>query len=286
MPPRRYAESVIGDVREIGAGQRISRRRDRSAFIALLAGTAALTMLLTGCGDRSGFSPSATSDASKAPAVTLLGVIDGDTIETSEGTVRIIGIDSPETGECGYEEASTLIADLVDVGDAVILELSDGQNERDRHDRLLRYVATADGVDLGLAQLEAGNAVARYDSSDGYPHHPNEAAYHAAQIATLEAGGVVLTSACQAAKEAAEQAAAEAEAQAQAQSAPVPLAEAPAEQPWYLQYPSCAALKRTAVGHPTGPFNRDDPAQAEIYNWFEYGTGHHGDGDNDGLACE
>jgi len=271
----------------IGAEQRIPKRRDRPAVVALLAGAAAIAMLLTGCGDRSGSPASATPDASETPEVALLGVTDGDTIETSEGTVRIIGIDSPEAGECGYEEASALIAGLVPVGDAVILELPEGQNERDRHGRLLRYVATEGGVDLGLAQIEAGNAVARYDSNDGYPRHPKEAAYRAAQIATLEAGGV-LTPACKTAEEAAERAAAEAaaEAEAQVRSAPVPLAEAPAEQPWYLQYPSCAALKRNTVGHPTGPFNRDDPAQAEIYNWFEYGTGHHGDGDGDGLACE
>ena len=36
----------------------------------------------------------------------------------------------------------------------------------------------------------------------------------------------------------------------------------------------------------TGPFDRDDPAQAEIYEWFAFGTGNRGDGDGDGLACE
>lgn len=31
---------------------------------------------------------------------TLVAVVDGDTIETSAGTVRLVGIDAPEHGEC------------------------------------------------------------------------------------------------------------------------------------------------------------------------------------------
>lgn len=209
-------------------------------------------------------SPAASIDPSPgAEPVTLVSVVDGDTVETSAGTVRIIGIDTPERGECGDAQATAAIAALIAAGDAVTLELPDGQNEQDRHGRLLRYVTTAGGVDLALMQLQAGNAVARYDSADGYPAHPREADYHAAQIATLGADGAVVAAGCQAAA-----------------VAPDPIDQ------WWLQYSSCTKLKKNTVGHPTGPFDRDDPAQAEIYQWFAVGTGNNGDGEGDGLACE
>jgi micrococcal nuclease len=76
-------------------------------------------------------------------------MVDGDTIETSAGTVRIIGIDAPETGECGYTEAYALVSSLLSRGDPTILTLPDGENDADQHGRSLRYVDTADGVDIG-----------------------------------------------------------------------------------------------------------------------------------------
>lgn len=247
-------------------------------------GVAIVLMLgLTGCAPEPAASPAAsaspTSASSSAPAATpsptatqagesadFLSVIDGDTIETSAGTVRIIGIDTPERGECGHNEASAAIGRLLSRGEPVTLVLPPGQNDRDRHGRLLRYVLTADGVDLGLRQVESGHAIARYDSRDGYPAHPNEAAYRAAQIASPGPNGTVIPLGCQG-------------------SAP-PTTTPSADEPWWQQYPSCAQLKRNTVGHPIGPFDRDDPSEADIYEWFAYGTGNRGDGDGDGLACE
>ena len=55
---------------------------------------------------------------------------------------------------------------------------------------------------------------------------------------------------------------------------------------WWKQHSSCKKLKQNTNGHPTGPFDRDDPEEAAIYNWFAYGTGHCGDEDGDGLACK
>ncbi len=216
---------------------------------------------------------SATPTAPGTQSATFVAVVDGDTVQTSEGVVRLIGIDTPEKGDCGHEAASTAIGRLVSPGDPVTLELPAGENERDQHDRLLRYVATAGGVDLGLMQLEAGNAIARYDSTDGYPQHPKQAAYHAAQIAAAGPNGSVNTLACQEA--------------ARTSAAPTPTpTEATAEDPWWRQYASCAKLKKNTAGHPTGPFRRDNPSEAAIYQWFAEGTGFRGDGDNDGLACE
>lgn len=212
-------------------------------------------------------SPTATSDPdSSVVTATFRSVTDGDTIETSIGTVRIIGIDTPERGECGHDEASTTIGRLVSGGDPVVLTLPDGENDQDDHGRLLRYVTAPSGLDIGLVQLESGNAIARYDSRDGYPAHPKEDEYHAAQIAQRDATGLVITTSC-------------------AQAAPE-TTQPEAVERWWRNYSSCSKLKKNTVGDPKGPFSRDDPAQAEIYDWFENGTGNHGDGDGDGLACE
>ena len=209
-------------------------------------------------------------------SATFVAVVDGDTIETSAGTVRLVGIDAPEHGECGYSEASMTIGRLVLPGDAVVLELPVGENDRDQYDRLIRFVTTEAGVDLGLWQLEAGNAIARYDSTDGYLEHPREAECHSAQVADAGPDGSVVTVACQ--EEAQQSVAPLVDIQATEATAP--------EDPWWQQYSSCSRLKKNTVGHPKGPFRADDPAEVDIYNWFQFGTGHSGDGDNDGLACE
>lgn len=145
--------------------------------------------------------PDAASIASPTVDVvaTLEEIVDGDTVETSAGTVRIIGIDAPERGECGYDVATALVATLVGPGDPITLVLPEGQNPEDRYGRLLRYVDTTGGVDLGSAVLGAGLAVARYDSTDGYPAHPRESDYRAAQTATLSADGSVVSADCRAA---------------------------------------------------------------------------------------
>ena len=252
-----------------------------SRFFAALGSAALLVLVLalSGCDDppsnvqpAPAASPVPTEslsdepDGSFAELALFVDVVDGDTIETSEGTVRIIGIDTPESGECGHEEASAAIEELLSPGDEVLLELPEGQNDQDRYGRLIRYVFTEEGVDLGLVQLEAGNAIARYDSTDGYPWHPFEDAYHAAQVATAGPDGSVITTECT--------------------NEATPEVDATSDERWWEQYWSCTKLKRNTVGHPKGPFNRDNPAEAEIYDWFANQTGNNGDGDGDGLACE
>ena len=253
---------------------------------------AVVVLALTGCGtgaavivpDAAGQRPAPTPSWAPTPIPTAaaptpiptptptryVAVIDGDTILTSEGTVRIIGIDTPEAGECGHDEASMAIGRLLSPGDPVTLELPPRQNDVDRYGRLVRHVMTSSGVDLGLVQLEAGNAVARYDSTDGYPWHPREEAYRAAQVAQLGPDGSVVTTACQGGPP----------------SGVAPFTEVPEGEFWWTKYSSCAKLKKNTVGDLTGPFRRDDPAEAAIYAWFAFGTGNRGDGDGDGMACE
>jgi endonuclease YncB( thermonuclease family) len=216
--------------------------------------------------------------AGDVQASTFVAVIDGDTVETAAGTVRIIGIDTPERGECGYDEASTALGRALAKGAAISLELPAGHDDTDRYGRLLRSISTEAGVDIGLMQIEAGLAIARYDSRDGYPAHPREEAYRAAQRATQGPNRTVVTTAC--AGDAADRSL-----PAETPAPPAPPA-VPGAERWWEQYSSCTKLKQNTVGHPTGPFARSDPAQAEQYEWFAFGTGNRGDGDGDGIACE
>lgn len=116
-----------------------------------------------------------TDDAMPAGGGVVVDVIDGDTIEVDGvGRVRLVGVDTPETGDCGYDEARDQLADLV-LGESVQL-VPGGVDDRDRYDRLLRYVDVG-GVDAGLLLIEEGLAVSRYDSRDGYGEHRREQAY-------------------------------------------------------------------------------------------------------------
>ena len=105
----------------------------------------------------------------------VVDVIDGDTIEVDGvGRVRLVGVDTPEIGECGYDAARDQLAALV-LGESIEL-VPGGVDDRDRYDRLLRYV-DVDGTDAGLLLIEEGLAVSRYDSRDGYPEHDREREY-------------------------------------------------------------------------------------------------------------
>jgi endonuclease YncB( thermonuclease family) len=104
----------------------------------------------------------------------VVHVVDGDTLDvTGDRRVRLVGIDTPEVGECGYERATALLTRLT-LGERVNLARSG--EDRDKYGRLLRYVDVA-GVDAGLVLLRRGVAVARYDSRDGYGFHPREPQY-------------------------------------------------------------------------------------------------------------
>lgn len=114
-------------------------------------------------------------------------VVDGDTVDVAgAGRVRILGIDTPERGDCAFGPASSRMKDLV-LGKQVQLVAAEGKPDTDRYGRLLRYVdviGAATGGDAGMELLREGLAIARYDSRDGYGAHPREAAYIAADEQT------------------------------------------------------------------------------------------------------
>jgi endonuclease YncB( thermonuclease family) len=124
-------------------------------------------------------SPRATSPAPAASARWVVTkVVDGDTIWASRAgvthKVRVIGIDTPEIGQCGYSEASRNLRGII--GGQQVTLTAGARDDVDRYGRLLRYV-DVNGVDAGLRQIKQGFAVARYDSRDGYGRHSREAAY-------------------------------------------------------------------------------------------------------------
>ena len=78
-------------------------------------------------------------------------VVDGDTLELGNGeTVRLVGIDTPEVGACGFEQAAAHLGRLV-LGKQVRLGVSD--EDRDGYGRLLRYVDVGPR-DAGLVLIE------------------------------------------------------------------------------------------------------------------------------------
>lgn len=108
-------------------------------------------------------------------------VIDGDTIEVMDGVirVRVLGIDSPERGECAREESSTWTEEQLPAGTSVRLVPDSTQNPHDRHNRVLSYVEyQRDGQWVDLSVESARSGMARSYVYDDRPviRHPQIAA--------------------------------------------------------------------------------------------------------------
>jgi endonuclease YncB( thermonuclease family) len=120
----------------------------------------------------------ASTSAAPASAANVAYVVDGDTIRLQSGVyVRLIGIDTPEVGECGYRAAKRKLDQWV--GSQARLVNPASVDDYDHYGRMLRFVH-ASGRDTGLALIKLGLAKARYDSLDGYDWHPRQATYRRA----------------------------------------------------------------------------------------------------------
>jgi endonuclease YncB( thermonuclease family) len=117
------------------------------------------------------------SSATTRTSATVIRWVDGDTVVTSRGTVRLIGMNSPEKGRCGYSKALANARRLAPAGTKVTLVRVSTTGNRDRYDRLLRYVKVG-SLDVGFRQIVAGSKAA-YDSGQ-YGTHPRRADYRAA----------------------------------------------------------------------------------------------------------
>lgn len=97
----------------------------------------------------------------------VVRVVDGDTLAVNINgvaeTIRIIGINTPETVdprkpvECFGKEASDKAKSILE-GKKIRLEADPGQGERDKYDRLLKYVFLENGTDFGKIMIEQGFA--------------------------------------------------------------------------------------------------------------------------------
>ena len=102
----------------------------------------------------------------------ILEVVDGDTVKISEiGTLRLIGIDTPETKDprkvvqCFGKEASENAKKLLS-GQKVWLEYDESKSKTDKYGRTLAYIFREDGYFYNLETVKNGFA----HSYREYPH--------------------------------------------------------------------------------------------------------------------
>lgn len=132
----------------------------------------------------------------------VVKVRDGDTIEVDISgkteAVRLVGINTPESVdprrpvECFGKEASNRLKSLLE-NQVVTLETDPTQSDRDRYDRLLRFVFL-DGKDVGLQMLAEGYAQEALYSDT--PHRYHEEYLVAQKYAQEQELGLWSTTAC------------------------------------------------------------------------------------------
>lgn len=120
-------------------------------------------------------------------------VIDGDTIDvTNDGKtlrVRLIGIDSPEIRdaskpvECFGKEASDFLNSLI-LSKEITMEADPTQSDKDKYDRLLRYIFIANGENINQTMVANGYAF-EYTYKMPYKY---QAAFKAAQAEARKEG--------------------------------------------------------------------------------------------------
>lgn len=107
-------------------------------------------------------------------------IIDGDTFETEAGEkVRLIGINAPEITDIFGEEAKQHLAQIIE-GQTVDLIADHISNDRDRYNRLLRYIIL-NGVDINKQMVLDGYAFAYLKY-----HFDKEAEYKEAQLTATQ----------------------------------------------------------------------------------------------------
>lgn len=121
-------------------------------------------------------------------------MVDGDTVkvmyEGEEVTIRVIGINTPETVdprkpvECFGAEASQATKMFLPEGSQGTLTPDSTQDDQDKYGRLLRYITNEHGEDLGLYLISSGYA---YEYTYRVPYE-RQAEYRAAQQEAEQAG--------------------------------------------------------------------------------------------------
>ena len=107
------------------------------------------------------------SDATKPASYSVVYVVDGDTLDVLldgvKSRVRLIGVDTPEIVDprkpvqCFAKEASDKAKSIL-TGKSVTLEADPSQGDKDKYDRLLRYVFLEDGTNFNKTLISEGYA--------------------------------------------------------------------------------------------------------------------------------
>lgn len=97
----------------------------------------------------------------------VIKVVDGDSIhvllDNKDETIRLIGVDTPETVDprkkvqCFGKEASNFAKSML-AGKRVFLEEDATQGDKDKYQRLLRYVFLEDGSNFNKLLIQEGYA--------------------------------------------------------------------------------------------------------------------------------
>lgn len=218
-----------------------------------------------------------SSDDEQYTYYSIIKVVDGDTLtidrEGTRETIRLIGIDTPETVdprqmvECFADEASAKARELL-TGERVRVELDPSQDERDKYDRLLAYVYRDDGLFINQHLIEEGYG---HEYTYFLPYKYQEEFQAAENNARENERGLWAPGICEEAKTAPAPA-------PKTQSTPAPKSE---------PVPSTSGYSCSANVYNCGDFS----SHAEAQSVYEMCGGvnndiHRLDRDKDGLACE
>jgi len=86
------------------------------------------------------------------PLVEVTRIIDGDTFDSTTGTVRLFGVDTPERGQRCYQEATVTLRKLA----GAVVRVQRGPRIVDSYGRLLYYVYTPSGASIDEALIRGG----------------------------------------------------------------------------------------------------------------------------------
>ncbi len=135
-------------------------------------------------------------------SATVVRVVDGDTVRVSinneEKTIRLIGINTPETVdprrevECFGKEASNKAKELLN-GQTVYLEGDNSQDNVDKYNRLLRYIWLRSGVNFNRLMIREGYA---YEYTYDLPYKYQSEFQHAQLDAQNEKKGLWAAATC------------------------------------------------------------------------------------------
>jgi endonuclease YncB( thermonuclease family) len=153
--------SLQNDENKVGG-----RKTNRVLLVLGIIGLICLIVLVVTLAPRITLPSFAVTPAKTTPGFYKVSeVYDGDTIavqmDSRTEKVRMIGVDTPETHkpnspvECGGPEASDFSKKVL-TGAEVRLESDPTNQNRDRYDRLLRYIYLADGRLFNLLLITEG----------------------------------------------------------------------------------------------------------------------------------